>query len=34
MGALDHEEIEGKVSNTGPMVESLLQEFEKQQLEE
>lgn len=34
IGALDHEDIEGKVSANGPMMEYLLSQFEKQKLKD
>lgn len=34
IGALDHEDVDGKVSVTGPMMEYLLQQFDKQQIQE
>jgi len=32
IGALDHEEIDGKVSTDGPLMDFLLKQFEKQQV--
>ena len=34
IGALDHEDIDGKVSTTGPMMEYLLDKFQQQQVKE
>lgn len=34
IGALDHEDIDGKVSTGGPMMEYLLEQFDKQQVAE